>query len=100
PSPATVHSFPTRRSSDLADGHELGWIRFSRTFSSDRIVYAAAEDALFRSDDGGSTWVADWPGPIRYEAETAQLVVAPGFAFVARSEEHTSELQSRGHLVC
>src|SRR5207253_11414258 len=29
------------------------------------------------------------------------LVTSPGFAFNGtRSEEHTSELQSRGHLVC
>src|SRR5437870_6014763 len=35
-------------------------------------------------------------------AERAGRVLRPGrvFAFVARSEEHTSELQSRGHLVC
>src|SRR5690625_6173698 len=38
------------------------------------------------------------------EATTAQLPelvgIMPGFGKQDRSEEHTSELQSRGHLVC
>src|SRR5205809_3366677 len=55
----TLHSFPTRRSSDLF-------------FAPDPVRRLAAED------DG-------------------QVEVV---AFVPRSEEHTSELQSRLHLVC
>src|SRR5690625_6984184 len=35
------------------------------------------------------------------EGTTSQLYFEPGNAFAGqRSEEHTSELQSRGHLVC
>src|SRR5437660_2721312 len=48
---------------------------------------------LFRS--GGSrprsSLIGSVPGPPRR---------APGSASCTRSEEHTSELQSRGHLVC
>src|SRR5579884_2310716 len=40
--------------------------------------------------DTCSNWVSDW-GPVKtYSAPTCR----------SRSEEHTSELQSRGHLVC
>src|SRR5690625_2232226 len=32
--------------------------------------------------------------------QTEEMVAREGTKFLARSEEHTSELQSRGHLVC
>src|SRR5690625_6747955 len=57
--PLDLHSFPTRRSSDLA-----------------RLGLPAAEQAVPRA--------GQLPEPVRG----------------TRSEEHTSELQSRGHLVC
>src|SRR5690625_6649178 len=55
---------------------------------------------MFSSDHGeftGSHRLHD-KGPAMYEDiyRTAGIVRIPG----ARSEEHTSELQSRGHLVC
>src|SRR5437870_10419342 len=68
--PRDLHSFPTRRSSDLAAGASR------RTASST----GAGPPA------GSTTWCAASPTPI------------PGPS--PRSEEHTSELQSRGHLVC
>src|SRR2546422_6778760 len=44
----------------------------------------------------------DWPGAMREYARALEL--NPGFAtahhWYSRSEEHTSELQSRLHLVC
>src|SRR2546422_9540426 len=44
---------------------------------------------------GGATWL------LRSRAVTATSVaIAPQVAVTARSEEHTSELQSRLHLVC
>src|SRR5437870_12840047 len=64
--PPCLHSFPTRRSSDLAPVPH-------------RVLPAT---------------LAGW------------VIVTAAFAFVPtpapawRSEEHTSELQSRGHLVC
>src|SRR5690625_3553446 len=42
-------------------------------------------------------------GPIAVSVGTIESSLDPqeaGLAFDARSEEHTSELQSRGHLVC
>src|SRR5439155_22427984 len=73
------HSFPTRRSSDL-DPHELAEKRdqaFSRRVALLTAVYAvvlaiAGLGGKYDRVDGGQE----------------------------RSEEHTSELQSRGHLVC
>src|SRR5690606_41950551 len=76
---ADLHSFPTRRSSDLegdvavkvqkADGEES-----QQTF--EHVVMATGHD---------------WP-------ETTET--KPGFFISPRSEEHTSELQSREKLVC
>src|SRR6266496_5613333 len=45
---------------------------------------------LFRSDEDGPYEVTDWRLPRREQLEGA----------LARSEEHTSELQSRRDLVC
>src|SRR5439155_6557766 len=47
---------------------------------------------LFRSRP--EDWEAVYGAAARYLEEGAELVLA------VRSEEHTSELQSRGHLVC
>src|SRR5690625_6256654 len=67
-----LHSFPTRRSSDLAPTAE-----------------AFADEVLGLGALAGQV-VGAVPGadPVR---------VREG---IERSEEHTSELQSRGHLVC
>src|SRR5207253_8844146 len=85
-----LHSFPTRRSSDL-------------TLGSNRVlgVYAHPSSAI----DAGA--ILHWIG-----LEAMLLTYAGGWVIVPgalagltlgndhRSEEHTSELQSRGHLVC
>src|SRR5437660_12102319 len=66
---ADLHSFPTRRSSDLGG----------------------------EGPDPVRQRVVDEGGPEKDEETVrATLVYDP----LARSEEHTSELQSRGHLVC
>src|SRR5207253_9090850 len=90
--PRALHSFPTRRSSDLnmglvslalaLQGHERWWSVFRERFAwllPHYVVYGFI---------GGVMALA-------YEA-----VDLLALAVFARSEEHTSELQSRGHLVC
>src|SRR5207253_9156242 len=75
-----LHSFPTRRSSDL------------RLASAEAAIQAAFH---LRPDDGETHLARAWNlyhGHLDYEGALAELEV--------RSEEHTSELQSRGHLVC
>src|SRR5439155_5730115 len=85
-------SFPTRRSSDLAKSPEKYWARM------------AAE----------LRWMKPWKKVLEWKAPFAKWFVG-GKLNVSdncldrhlstwrrnkRSEEHTSELQSRGHLVC
>src|SRR5207253_8893873 len=74
-----LHSFPTRRSSDLdsqLQGLEL-------QLFSPAPVYPALDEALLADS-------------LQHSLE----VLGPADPFNERSEEHTSELQSRGHLVC
>src|SRR5688572_32532164 len=80
----TLHSFPTRRSSDL-----------------DRLIISGAVDPTSRRDARAPLrWLLD-----RLDAEVAELPadrlteIERGNARV-RSEEHTSELQSQSNLVC
>src|SRR5439155_20950987 len=80
PAPRPPHSFPTRRSSDLA----------ARVVDDDRVgAHREVQQTRRREEDVGAEGLEvdllDEDGPHRLET---------------RSEEHTSELQSRGHLVC
>src|SRR5439155_5731873 len=99
PNHLALHSFPTRRSSDLKPEHDivvhLRLLWEHRRFLSLVGAYAVIASALIA-----------FLIPARYES-TARLMPpddqsASGLAtaVAARSEEHTSELQSRGHLVC
>src|SRR5207253_10315926 len=92
--PPTLHSFPTRRSSDL----DLPAAR-----RLEQLVVAGPVGARTPRAVGAGVAVHEVRVHRSYrrlvETETArrrhaQVVVED------RSEEHTSELQSRGHLVC
>src|SRR5207253_10867395 len=93
-------SFPTRRSSDLdADRTGVQHLRArprarapDRARLADPLTEEAAPDP---GDRGGDARV-------HRPAVRARGRAAPGDPATvrARSEEHTSELQSRGHLVC
>src|SRR5947209_10125052 len=84
-----VHSFPTRRSSDLqnqfdADGRFLG---------------KNGELAVIFATRGG----ARFPGKLYFKdglCIRAEMERGGDWALPDRSEEHTSELQSRQYLVC
>src|SRR5690606_40214610 len=94
--PRAPHSFPTRRSSDLVTPHgdqlELS-VEQAGGFTT--ALHAFVEDCLSRPDcplaDGDDATVADGVARI---AELLERAAAE------RSEEHTSELQSRENLVC
>src|SRR2546422_6203995 len=77
--------FPTRRSSDL--GQNGTWANASRTASN-----AALGDRSARVRPNAHS-PTSWP--CRYHSSVHENTNTP-----ARSEEHTSELQSRLHLVC
>src|SRR5438067_12494566 len=71
--PRHLHSFPTRRSSDLSGATPCGWDDFTAT--------------------------GKWVGEAEYAEDG--YVCNPGQVCKGpRSEEHTSELQSRFDLVC
>src|SRR5207253_8441307 len=95
-----LHSFPTRRSSDL---------EARRT--AELLPRLEAGEAIALVSDAGLPGIND-PGMRLVAAARAAgipVTVLPGPSAVEtalaasgyeRSEEHTSELQSRGHLVC
>src|SRR5207253_9746594 len=96
--PRSLTPFPTRRSSDLASiatrsGRVVGVkVRGAGLLRSGRVVVAAGN------------WTRDLVAavgprlPIRYVRGEVAILRRP--VDFGRSEEHTSELQSRGHLVC
>src|SRR5690625_6676596 len=65
---------------------------------------------LSRSTDGGETWepmqvimdMGEWGGRPQRENGIGDpaILIDRNTGTIWRSEEHTSELQSRGHLVC
>src|SRR5207253_5193082 len=90
PSLPHLHSFPTRRSSDLDDGakHMSEASSFNREIDDSR-QYRLPCTRFVQVSRYGCI-----PGDNRV------YVRSPAHQRVERSEEHTSELQSRGHLVC
>src|SRR5207253_4281691 len=98
--PRHPHPFPTRRSSDLTEGARpkvafvvpgqgAQWTGMGRELMAREPAFRAA---LERCDAAARKWI-DW-------SIAGQLALDPGApGYQLRSEEHTSELQSRGHLV-
>src|SRR5690625_5548313 len=72
------HSFPTRRSSDL------DFFREQKINNPNKVEMIKQMESLY--NDAHALW--------SHEEETLLDNL------IERSEEHTSELQSRGHLVC
>src|SRR5207253_7529114 len=91
-----LHSFPTRRSSDLGRCRFLDGIRLTRWLRAERCLVSSRLKRCLKQTFQGSV-----PSPCRSETIPCSLssVKARSFSSI-RSEEHTSELQSRGHLVC
>src|SRR5439155_18619143 len=93
-----LHSFPTRRSSDLAPGSlgRLGPYEITDVIGRGGmgIVLKAFHPPLNRHV-AIKVLAAEWA-----HNATARRRFAREAKAAARSEEHTSELQSRGHLVC
>src|SRR5436305_5002980 len=80
-----LHSFPTRRSSDL----------LRRVLIANPKVLAAWEDLTPLARNEWICWVL-----LPKKAETRSQHIQRVQIRAVRSEEHTSELQSRPHLVC
>src|SRR5207253_8700790 len=91
--PRAPHSFPTRRSSDLIVAARgaiavAKGLRRPRVFRWIVVVAVVGNAAIYL--------VSDAPISARDIARHDRGIDEKA----ARSEEHTSELQSRGHLVC
>src|SRR5699024_11343229 len=80
-----LHSFPTRRSSDLRPFRRVILSKRS-DLSVSRLMFTESRPAARRAE--------------HWRANVIPLVVMPIFSSPSRSEEHTSELQSRFDLVC
>src|SRR5207253_10774210 len=88
-----LHSFPTRRSSDLS----LQAL-FEKRFSHG--LQFQASYTYSKSLDNASSF-EEILNPTNFNATYGPSLFDARHRFVFnRSEEHTSELQSRGHLVC
>src|SRR5699024_11937028 len=85
------HSFPTRRSSDLSS---LFFLRGNEQIKADRIV--AGDIGAFAKLE--KTQTGDTLSSKENKIEYKQIKYPKPVLF--RSEEHTSELQSRFDLVC
>src|SRR5206468_12215802 len=81
--PRSLHSFPTRRSSDL----------FSQPVASGQLLQAEPAEVQLLDQARRSRSTPMYGAGFR-------LDVSAGSACKSRSEEHTSELQSRSELVC
>src|SRR5207249_10428785 len=89
--PPHLHSFPTRRSSDLRTGraapHSFGF-RAGGQYSAEDCRRALLNDARSSA----------LPSLLPYSTALLPYCLTPLLPY--RSEEHTSELQSRFDLVC
>src|SRR5207244_11528755 len=93
-----LHSFPTRRSSDL--GTSIATLAQDYAFGRDGVK--AFKDALKKAKIVHEEYLP--PATTDFTAGAQRLIDAlkdkPGRKVIWRSEEHTSELQSPDHLVC
>src|SRR5207253_10127569 len=92
-----LHSFPTRRSSDL-NFPAPAWAKPENIFEKRKAFREARQannpEAREKLREFRQTQGEDLLDLRRCWLERMATTTAP------RSEEHTSELQSRGHLVC
>src|SRR5207244_12705061 len=94
-----LHSFPTRRSSDLAITNPDNSLRL-------RLKYAFAtytpqgSPLTYKAGLIHTPWL-DWEEALwDYRVQGTMAMDRAGHMSASRSEEHTSELQSPDHLVC
>src|SRR5439155_20206915 len=94
-----LHSFPTRRSSDLL----IPVKSFSKLQDALKVIESATRGAIplqFLNGLAHQVLCNDPLFAVRFILRSRRLEIEADSQFVGRSEEHTSELQSRGHLVC
>src|SRR5207253_7416799 len=95
--PRPLPSFPTRRSSDLLILTDVDAVYADWGKPTQRPLSRITADEAERLDREGQFGEGSMAPKIRAAVD---FVRRTGGRAVIRSEEHTSELQSRGHLVC
>src|SRR3712207_7198300 len=73
---------------------EIVWVGTGEANPRNSVSYG---DGVYKSTDGGKTWKRMG---LEKTFQIGKIVVHPKNPDVVRSEEHTSELQSRQYLVC
>src|SRR5205814_7110610 len=96
--PADNHSFPTRRSSDLPEKTVFPQRLAKGPRLQDLLQFGGFSLVLTRRNDGADIFNR-LVQRILSRRDLAQIL-RPKRKAEARSEEHTSELQSLRHLVC
>src|SRR5690606_40459737 len=95
--PRDLHSFPTRRSSDLYGAPDFvvdkASVAISPPTCPDRNF-----DIYFKVSNMGDVGFSGTVPVAFYDGDPINQVA--GTSWLGRSEEHTSELQSRENLVC
>src|SRR5690606_40396367 len=92
-----LRSFPTRRSSDLKNCFAFSrpWPRRSPLYE-----YHAPLFSMISISEAMSNISPSFEIPSPYIISTSACLKGGATLFFTRSEEHTSELQSRENLVC
>src|SRR5207253_9247682 len=94
-----LHSFPTRRSSDLADKMVRRISASEKHIKELEFEYKTVKsDVIYRSKASLLAKAVENLG--LKELTSPPMLLTDDKNENGRSEEHTSELQSRGHLVC
>src|SRR5690625_6464229 len=98
---STSASAPRPQLPTSGPGSPAGWPRrivaiFIDWFLANAVAFALTGGVVVWDPSAGYTWLP----LVAFFVLNAAATVATGASLGQRSEEHTSELQSRGHLVC
>src|SRR5439155_17944775 len=98
--PPDLHSFPTRRSSDLDEVDRNLMLALLDKYGGGPVGLGTLSAALAEEEDAIEEMYEPYLMQIGMIDRTPRGRVATprGVRSIMRSEEHTSELQSRGHL--
>src|SRR5690606_41632726 len=92
-----LRSFPTRRSSDLVAHVIAGQVHHHVVIDGEQLAQAAVQLGAVEAPQRDGAWIV---GSLQLGRASQGQDSDGGSSAQGRSEEHTSELQSRENLVC